>query len=59
MTGAPAQAVRATVTDSLQPVSNTLYARRGMLPREVLVGFRGRPRATSSGRSWAGSSSSR
>jgi len=44
-TGAPPGAVRATVTDSLQPVSNTLYARRGLLPREVLVGFGGRPRA--------------
>jgi GNAT superfamily N-acetyltransferase len=43
-TGAPAQAVRATITDSIQPVSNTLYARRGLLPREVLVGFTGRPR---------------
>ena len=43
-TGAPPGAVRATVTDSLQPVSNTLYARRGLLPREVLVGFGGRPR---------------
>jgi GNAT superfamily N-acetyltransferase len=42
--GAPAEAVRATVTDSLQPVSNTLYARRGLLPREVLVGFGGEPR---------------
>ena len=44
-TGAPPGAVRATVTDSLQPVSNTLYARRGLLPREVLVGFDGQPRA--------------
>ena len=43
-TGARAAAVRATVTDSLQPISNTLYARRGLLPREVLVGFGGRPR---------------
>ena len=43
-TGAPPGAVRATVTDSLQPISNTLYARRGLLPREVLVGFAGRPR---------------
>jgi GNAT superfamily N-acetyltransferase len=42
--GAPDEAVRATVTDSLQPVSNTLYARRGLLPREVLVGFGGEPR---------------
>lgn len=43
-TGAPPGAVRATVTDSLQPVSNTLYARRGLLPREVLIGFDGAPR---------------
>ena len=42
-TGAPPGAVRATITDSLQPVSNTLYARRGLLPREVLIGFDGRP----------------
>ncbi len=39
-TGAPPGAVRATVTDSIQPISNTLYARRGLLPREVLVGDR-------------------
>ena len=43
-TGAPPGAVRATVTDSLQPISNTLYARRGLLPREVLIGFGGQPR---------------
>ena len=43
-TGAPPGAVRATVTDSFQPISNTLYARRGLLPREVLVGFGGQPR---------------
>ena len=43
-TGAPPGAVRATVTDSLQPISNTLYARRGLLPREILVAFGGRPR---------------
>ena len=43
-TGAPPGAMRATVTDSFQPVSNTLYAHRGLLPREVLVGFGGRPR---------------
>ena len=42
-TGAPPGAVSATVTDSLQPVSNNLYARRGLLPREVLIGFDGRP----------------
>jgi GNAT superfamily N-acetyltransferase len=45
-TGAPPGAVRATVTDSIQPVSNTLYARRGLLPREVLIGFDGEPRAS-------------
>jgi GNAT superfamily N-acetyltransferase len=43
-TGAPPAAVRATVTDSLQPISNTLYARRGLLQREVLIGFGGQPR---------------
>ena len=43
-TGAPPGAVRATVTDSLQPISNTLYAHRGLLPREVLVGFGGQAR---------------
>ena len=42
--GAPARAVFATLTDTLQPVSNTLYARRGMLPREALLGFAGSPR---------------
>lgn len=35
-----------TVTDSLQPISNALYARRGMLPREVLLGMTGRPMAS-------------
>ena len=45
MTGAPRHAVSATVTDTLQPVSNTLYARRGILPRETLLGFVGTPRA--------------
>ena len=43
-TGAPPGAVRATVSDSLQPISNTLYARRGLLPREVLVDIGGEPR---------------
>jgi GNAT superfamily N-acetyltransferase len=38
--------VFATVTDSLQPISNTLYARRGMLPREALLGFAGAPRVS-------------
>ena len=36
----------ATVTDTLQPISNTLYARRGMLPREVLLGFAGAPQTS-------------
>ena len=43
-TGAPPGATRATITDSLQPISNTLYARRGLLPREVLVEIGGQPR---------------
>jgi GNAT superfamily N-acetyltransferase len=43
-TGTPQGAVRATISDSIQPLSNTLYARRGLLPREVLIGFGGRPR---------------
>ncbi len=42
-TGAPPGAVRATITDSFQPISNTLYAHRGLLPREVIVGFGGQP----------------
>jgi GNAT superfamily N-acetyltransferase len=45
MTGAPGHAASATVTDTLQPVSNTLYARREILPREALLGFVGTPRA--------------
>jgi len=36
----------ATVTDTLQPISNTLYARRGMLPREALLGFAGSPQVS-------------
>jgi GNAT superfamily N-acetyltransferase len=43
--GTPPDGVRATCTDSLQPVSNTLYARLGLLPRQVLVELTGRPRA--------------
>ena len=43
--GAPARGVFATLTDTLQPVSNTLYARRGMLPREALLEFAGPPRS--------------
>ena len=44
MEGASGAGIHAAVTDSLQPVSNTLYARRGMLPREALLGFGGIPR---------------
>jgi hypothetical protein len=40
-TGAPSPAVRATVTDSLQPLSNNLYGHRGLLPRDLLIGFEG------------------
>ena len=47
--GADGASVFATVTDSLQPVSNTLYARRGMLPREALLGLGGVPRLTALG----------
>jgi GNAT superfamily N-acetyltransferase len=42
--GTAGASVLATVTDSLQPVSNTLYARHGMLPREALLGLGGAPR---------------
>ncbi len=40
MTEAPEGGVRATITDAAQPVSNTLYARRGMLPWLPLVSYR-------------------
>jgi GNAT superfamily N-acetyltransferase len=46
MDGARGASTFATVTDSLQPISNTLYARRRMLPREALLGMSGTPRAT-------------
>ncbi len=47
-TGAPESAYRATVTDSLQPLSNNLYGRRGLLPRELLIGFEGSPQGAAS-----------
>jgi len=50
MSGVPAGSTLATVTDTLQPISNTLYARRGMLPREVLLGFGGSPGGGGGGR---------
>jgi hypothetical protein len=36
-------AVRATATDVLQPISNALYARFGMVPRMPLLSLAGRP----------------
>ena len=39
-------AVFATVTDTLQPIANTLYARHGMFPREVLLELGVAPRLT-------------
>jgi GNAT superfamily N-acetyltransferase len=36
--------VGATITNALQPVSNTLYARRGLFPWLALVGLTGTPR---------------
>jgi GNAT superfamily N-acetyltransferase len=36
--------VAATITNAIQPVSNTLYARHGLFPWLALVGFTGTPR---------------
>ena len=36
---------RLTITDSIQPISNGLYARRGLVPATPILGLRGRPRA--------------
>jgi GNAT superfamily N-acetyltransferase len=36
--------VAATITNAIQPVSNTLYGRRGLFPWLPLVGFTGTPR---------------
>lgn len=35
---------RRTITDSIQPVSNALYGRRGLVPATPVLGFTGRPR---------------
>lgn len=35
---------RRTVTDAIQPISNALYARRGLIPATPLLTFSGRPR---------------
>ena len=40
MTGMPEGGLMATITDSTQPVSNTLYARHGLLPWLPLVSYR-------------------
>ena len=43
-TGSPAATGRsATIADGLQPISNTLYARHGLLPWLPILGFVGRP----------------
>ena len=41
----PGGATLGTVTDSLQPISNGLYASRGIVPRMPLFNLVGRPRA--------------
>lgn len=43
MAAAPVTAVRATVTDAAQPISNALYAREGVVPRVPLYRMVGRP----------------
>lgn len=48
MKQAPSAATLATVTDTLQPISNALYARRGLLPRVALLGLGGAPQAAAS-----------
>ena len=39
---------RRTITDAIQPVSNALYARRGLVPATPLLTFTGAPCATAS-----------
>jgi len=41
------QSRRRTITDSIQPVSNALYARCGLVPATPVLSFSGRPRARS------------
>ena len=36
---------RRTITDAIQPVSNALYGRRGLIPATPILRFAGRPRA--------------
>lgn len=40
---AEAPARRMTISDAIQPVSNGLYARNGLLPATPILGFRGAP----------------
>ena len=40
---AGSEGVRATATDSAQPISNALYARLGIVPRMPFLGLNGRP----------------
>jgi GNAT superfamily N-acetyltransferase len=35
---------RRTITDAIQPISNALYGRRGLIPATPILGFAGRPR---------------
>ena len=41
-TDAPSGGLAATITDALQPVSNTLYARHGLLPWLPVLGLQGK-----------------
>jgi GNAT superfamily N-acetyltransferase len=39
---------RRTITDAIQPVSNALYGRRGLIPATPILTFTGRPRSSGS-----------
>ena len=41
---------RITITEALQPVSNAIYARRGLLPVTPILEFSGRPKLSEGGR---------
>ncbi len=47
---------RRTITDAIQPVSNALYARRGLVPATPVLSFSGTPRAGKpcAGTPWGG-----
>jgi len=40
---------RLTITDSIQPISNAIYARRGLIPAAPLLNLAGEPHATNTG----------